>query len=211
MGQKILKTLYPAPNLPGDPITGYNNYRSIILSTSHYEQYDLKIDQTFSPRNALSVRYGSIFGISSSPNDAFENSGQSSPEKIFNTGITYTFTPTANTVWISTLGLDRVYQPVVNNGYPSLTTVGFPTILRISGLNRMPTIDMEDQGTGIFEQCCVDTRFAHTLINFSSAFSWTKGKHIPSSSVGAMALLECLLAASNPTGDFEFAVLRNFG
>ena len=34
----------------------------------------------------------------------------------------------------------------------------------------------ESPWTSIFDQCCVDTLFAHTLVNYSSSFSWTKGQ-----------------------------------
>ncbi len=204
VGQKILETLYPQPipSLEGQPY----NYRSVVVGTSHSEQYDLKIDQTFSPKNTLSVRYGSIFGKSSTPNDAFENRGELSSQQVFNTGITYTISPTANLVWISTLGLDRAYQPSKNDNYPSLTTVGFPTVLEVSGLDRMPTVDMEDSPafTGIFEQCCVDTRFAHTLINFGSALSWTKGRNTVQIGGGQWIFYNVFWQPSNPTGDFEF-------
>ncbi len=205
IGEAILKNLYPTPNLPGDPVTGTNNYRSVIVSTFHQEHYDLKIDQTFSPKNTLSVRYGSIFDIGYTPTGPFEDSGNQYTDQIFNTGITYTYAPNPNMVWISTLGLDRASEPVSNTNYPSLTTVGFPSILEVSGLDRMPTIDMENQDfTGIFEQCCVDTRFAHTLINYSSAFSWTKGQHTLQFGGGQWVFYNNFWQPSNPTGDFEF-------
>ena len=209
VGQKILQTLYPKPNLPGDPVTGINNFRGIVIGTSHTEQYDLKIDQTFSPKNSLSVRYGSIFGKSFTPTGPFEDNGTQGTDQTFNTGITYTYTPSANKVWISTLGLDRAYEPVSNTHYPSLTSVGFPTILEVSGLDRMPTVDMEDSAfTGIFEQCCADTRFAHTLINYSSAFSWTKGQNTIQFGGGQWIFWNVFWQPSNPTGDFEFGDLQ---
>src|SRR6185437_13706941 len=205
IGQKILQMYYPAPNLPGDPITGAHNFRSVDVSTFHSEQYDLKIDQTFSPRSTLAVRYGSIFDENLTPLGPFENRGGKSSDQIFNTGITYTYTPSANSVWISTVGLDRVSEPSVNNGYPSFTTVGMPSILGVSGLDRMATIDMEDSNfTGIFEQCCVDTNFAHTLINFSSAFSLTKGQNTIQVGGGQWWFWNAFWQPSNPTGDFEF-------
>ena len=210
VGQKILETLYPKPNLPGDPITGQNNFRGIVIGTFHSEQYDLKIDQTFSPKNTLSVRFGSIFAKNFTPNDPFENTGAQSTDQTFNTGITYTYTPSSNIVWISTLGLDRAYEPSKNTNYPSLTSVGFPTILEVSGLDRMPTVDMEDApaATGIFEQCCVDTRFAHTLINFASALSWTKGRNTIQFGGGQWIFWNVFWQPSNPTGDFEFGELQ---
>ena len=41
----------------------------------------------------------------------------------------------------------------------------------------MPSIIMpESPWTSIYDQCCVDTLFAHTLGNYSSSFSWTEGQ-----------------------------------
>src|SRR6185312_1793703 len=46
IGLKVAQ-LYPAPNLPGDPLLGTNNYRTNVLSTSQGYQLDAKIDQQF--------------------------------------------------------------------------------------------------------------------------------------------------------------------
>ena len=88
----------------------------------------------------------------------------------------YSYTPTAHTLWTVTAGLDRVSSPSHTN-YPSPTSVGFPSYLEQNGIVRMPSIIMpESPWTSIYDQCCVDTQFAHTLANYSSAFSWTKGQ-----------------------------------
>ena len=97
-------------------------------------------------------------------------------ERVFNDGVIYSYTPTAHTLWTVTAGLDRVSSPSHTN-YPSPTSVGFPSYLEQNGLVRMPSIIMpESPWTSIYDQCCVDTQFAHTLANYSSAFSWTKGQ-----------------------------------
>ncbi len=180
VGQAVLK-LYPKPNTTGDLVSGANNYRNVILSTSNSEQVDLKIDQQFSPKSMLSVRYSSIFGSGLTPTvfgDGEFNDGTGYSEQIYNDGINYSYAPTANTIWTSTFGLDRVSQPTYNASYPSATSVGLPSYLEQSSLTRIPSFIMDDSPwTSIFDQCCVDTQFAHTLLNYTSAFSWTHGAH----------------------------------
>ena len=77
--------------------------------------------------------------------------------------------------------MDRVTAPGANNNYPTLQSVGLPSVLAANGLDRMPTILTDDFGdqpfTSLFTQCCVDTHFAHSLYTYSSALQWSTGKH----------------------------------
>ena len=179
IGQAILK-LYPTPNTAGDAVTGANNYRQVILSTSKLVQFDVKMDQHFTDRSTLSGRYSNVFANGSTPTvfgDGEFNDGTAYTERVFNDGLIYSYTPTSRTLWTAVVGLDRVSQPSHSN-YPSPTSVGFPSYLEQNGLVRMPSIIMpEAPWTSIFDQCCVDTAFAHTLVDYASSFSWTKGQH----------------------------------
>jgi hypothetical protein len=176
VGQAILK-LYPQPNTAGDAVSGANNYRKVILSTSTAEQFDVKIDQHFSDKSTLSGRYSNVFANGSTPTvfgDFESNDGFAYTERVFNDGVIYSYTPTAHTLWTVTAWLDRVSSPNHTN-YPSPTSVGFPSYLEQNGVVRMPSIIMpESPWTSIYDQCCVDTKFAHTLANYTAAFSWTK-------------------------------------
>lgn len=207
VGQAILK-LYPKPNT-GPDAPGPLNFRDVILSTSNTLQLDLKIDQQFSSKSSLSVRYSSVFGSGSTPTvfgDGEFNDGTKFTEKIFNDGINYSYTPTPNTLWTSTFGLDRVSQPSFNNKYPSPTTVGFPGYLIQNGIARMPSIIMADaQWTSIYDQCCVDTSFAHTLLNYTSAFSWTKGSHTIKAGGQQQVFYNNFFQPNYPDGFFSFS------
>jgi hypothetical protein len=207
VGQAIMK-LYPTPNTAGDPVTGANNFRDVVLSTSNSLQIDVKVDQQFNPKSSLSVRYSSIFGSGSTPTvlgDGEFNDGTKYTEQIYNDGIAYTYIPTANTLWTSTFGLDRVSQPTQNNKYPSPTSVGFPAYMQQNGLTRMPSIIMEDAAwTSLFDQCCVDTQFAHTLLNYGSSFSWTKGRHTLKAGGQQEIFYNNFFQPNYPTGYFSF-------
>src|ERR1700728_1908311 len=178
VGQAILK-LYPKPNTAGDAVSGANNFRDVILSSSTQVQFDIKIDQHFTDKSTLSGRYSNVIASGSTPtvfgDDEF-NDGLAYTERVFNDGLVYSYTPTPRTLLTLTAGLDRVTQPSHTN-YPSPTSVGFPSYLEQNGLKRMPSIIMpEPPWTSIYDQCCVDTKFAHTLANYSGSFSWTKGQ-----------------------------------
>ncbi|HEX4005344.1 MAG TPA: TonB-dependent receptor [Acidobacteriaceae bacterium] len=208
VGQALME-LYPKPNSSGDPVTGANNYRDVILSTFDSLQLDIKVDQQFSPKSSLSVRYSSIFGSGATPTvlgDGEFNDGTKFTEQIYNDGINYSYTPTANTVWTSTFGLDRVAQPTQNNKYPSPTTVGFPSYLIQNGIARMPSIIMEDSPwSSLFDQCCVDTEFAHTLLNYSSAFAWTHSQHTMKAGFQQQIFYNNFFQPNYPDGYFSFA------
>ena len=198
--------LYPAPNTTPDE-TGANNYRDVILSSSNSLQFDVKIDQQFTPKSALSFRYSNIFNSGSVPTvfgDGEFNDGLNYSTHVYNDGINYSYMPTSHTLWTSTIGLDRVSQPSYTN-YPSPTSVGFPSYLEQNGVVRMPSIIMEDsQWTSIYDQCCVDTKFAHTLVNYTSAFSWTKGQHTLKAGFEQQLFYNNFFQPNYPNGFFSF-------
>ncbi len=184
VGQAILN-LYPKPNIAGDPGIGTNNFRDVVLAASNSQQFDIKIDQNFSTRSRLNVRYSYQHNDGNTPGvftDDIFNDGTNYKGAFYNDGLEYTFAPTANTLWVSRFGIDRVSQPSYSKTIDP-TSIGFPSYLdAANGIPRMPAILPNDYGdysrfTPLFSQCCVDTKFAHTLLNYSSNFSWTHGAH----------------------------------
>ena len=127
---------------------------------------------------------------------------------VYNDGLEYTYTPTANTLWISHFGMDRVAQPSFSKT-PDPTSFGFPAILNQNGVSRMPAILPNSNGdysrfTPLFSQCCVDTKFAHTLLNYSSAFSWTHGRHSFKFGGEQRLFYNNFFQPNYPTGLFSF-------
>lgn len=179
IGSKVV-ALYPLPNLPGDPLFGTNNFRTNILNTSQGYQLDAKVDQQFTPLQRASVRYSRLRSNQDTPavfGDTAWNDGVHFSTTVHNIGTDYSWTVSPTLLLQLRAGLDRVEAPGQSN-YPSLTTVGFPSVLAANGISRMPSINMDDGPyAGLFTQCCVDTAFAHTLFNYSGSMSWVHGLH----------------------------------
>jgi hypothetical protein len=179
IGLKVA-ALYPLPNVTGDPLTNTNNFRTNVLNTSQGYQLDAKVDQQFTSQQRMSIRYSRLRSNQDTPTvfgDGDWNDGVHYSTTVHNVGTDYSWTITPTLLLQLRAGLDRVEGPGQSD-YPSLTSVGFPSVLEANGLNRMPAITMDDGPyAGLFTQCCVDTAFAHTLFNYSGSVSWVHGAH----------------------------------
>jgi hypothetical protein len=186
IGQAILN-LYPLPNVSGDPNV---NFRTSTIASSTGYQYDIKVDQHFNDKVHLSGRYSHLYADFSTPfivGDGTDaqfntiNDGLAGTTVVSNAGIELDYSLTPTTLWTSRLAIDRVSSPGHSLG-PTLSSVGFPSILgQANGFDRMPTIQTDTSGTAnqlsLFNQCCTDTSFAHSLYSYSSSVSWLRGKH----------------------------------
>ncbi len=207
VGQAILN-LYPAPNQPGDPVSGTNNFRDVIVSNSPGYQFDIKVDHNFTDKQHASARYSYLHASNSTPSIFFDdifNDGTFSTTDVYNDGLEYTYARTANLLWTNRLGVDEVEQPS-HSQTPNPTTIGFPSYLvQPSGIARMPSILTDDPWTPIFSQCCVDTKFAHTLLSYSSSLSWVKGQHSFTFGGEQRLFYNNFFQPNYPTGYFHFA------
>ncbi|HEX5235824.1 MAG TPA: TonB-dependent receptor [Silvibacterium sp.] len=209
---KAILNLYPLPNQPGDPGVGTNNFRDVIISASNNWQFDVKLDQNFGPRSKISARYSQNHNNGSTPSLFFDdifNDGINFVGDFYNDGLEYTFVPTPNTIWVSHFGIDRVSQPSFSKT-PDPTSLGFPSYLvAANGIPRMPSFLPNSNGdysrfTPLNSQCCVDTRFAHTLLDYNSSFSWTHGSHSFKFGGEQRLFYNNFFQPNYPTGFFSF-------
>jgi Carboxypeptidase regulatory-like domain/TonB dependent receptor len=213
IGQKLIN-LYPMPNVQGNP--NFNYRQSTVAASSGY-QFDVKIDQHFNDKMHLSGRYSHLYSDFSTPyfladgTDAAGNTindGLAGKTVVNNAGLEFNWALTPTTLWTSRFALDRVSSPGNSLG-PTLSSVGFPPILQeANGLDRMPTIQM-DYGDpynqlSLFNQCCTDVTFAHTLYSYSSAVSLIRGRHTIKTGFEQRQFFNNFGQPSNPTGLFYF-------
>jgi hypothetical protein len=207
VGQAIIN-LYPKPNLPGE----FNNFRATALQHADDYQFDIKIDHQISSAQRLSGRYSRLSSNFSIPTvlgdgDTWQDGIASTPTHVQNISLEHAWTVNPRVVWTNRFAVDRVWEKSTDN-YPSLTSVGLPAYLAANaGVNRMPTMQMSGANpwTNLYDQCCVDTTFAHTLYSYSSQLLISKGSHLLTMGGEQRIFFNNFFQPPNPTGLFDFS------
>ncbi len=182
VGQAIIN-LYPKPNLPGE----FNNFRTSVLQQASDYQFDIKIDHQISAAQRISGRYSRLNSNFSIPTvlgdggngESFQDGIASSPLHVQNASLEHSWTINPRIVWTNRFSVDRAWQNEIEN-LPSLSSVGLPSYLAANGTSRMPTINISGASpwSSLYDQCCLNTTFAHTLYSYSSQLVISKGAHL---------------------------------
>lgn len=204
IGQAILN-LYPHANIP-DAVYPETNFRQVIVSSAPAWQFDVKLDHQITANHKIGGRYSRHHDILTQPT-VFGDDGDG---VIYittsqNGSAEYNWAITPTKLWTSRISVDRVHAPGISNNYPTLDSVGLSPVLAANGLTRMPTINVDAGMTSLFNQCCVDTRFAHTLVSYSSALQWVKGAHSVTFGGEQRVFFNYFWQPDNPTGIFDFS------
>ncbi|MBZ5549301.1 MAG: TonB-dependent receptor, partial [Acidobacteriia bacterium] len=182
IGQAIIN-LYPEPNVTG---TAYPepNFRTVVLNHFSAWQFDIKVDHQISQNHKINGRYSRHSDKFDTPTvlgSSDFNDGVIYTTDVHNAGLEYDWAIKPTMLLSSRFSLDRVVAPGKTNNYPTLSDVGFPDqarqFLERNGLQRMPALVTSGEALNLFDQCCVDTNFAHSLYTYSSALQWVWGRH----------------------------------
>jgi hypothetical protein len=208
IGQAIIN-LYPQPNQPGE----FFNYRLNALSHGPDYQFDIKLDHQISDKHRVNGRYSRLHSNYITPTDlgdggdsTGDNGGYgNSPLTVQNGSLEYTWTVNPRTIWTSHFAVDRAAQPETTN-IPSLSSAGLPPVLEANGIDRMPTIQMSGASpwSSLYDQCCINTTFAHTLYSYSSQLVISKGGHLMKMGGEQRIFFNNFFQPPNPTGLFNF-------
>jgi hypothetical protein len=207
IGQAIIN-LYPmpTPSLAGQE---FNNFRLNTLSHGPGHQFDIKLDHQISDKQRINGRYSRLDNNFSDPtilgDGEFNDGITSTPLAAQNASFEYTWTISPKVVWTSRFALDRVSQDETTN-IPSLATVNLPSVLDANGIDRMPTIQMSGASpwTSLYDQCCVNTNFAHTLFTYSSQVAINVGAHLMKFGGEQRIFYNNFFQPPYPTGLFNF-------
>jgi hypothetical protein len=202
---------YPKPT---DTVDELNNYRSTRTQSSPDWQFDVKVDHELTNTQHLSVRYSHLHSDLTVPtvfgDGEFGSSGDGiagSPLGVHNGSIEHTWTIKPTLLWTTRFAIDRAKQTETSAGLPAFSSVGFPSVLgQGNQVERMPTIQMQGAlgQTSLWDQCCLDTRFAHTLYSYSSAMQWVHGKHLLKFGGEQRLFYNNFWQPNYPTGLFNF-------
>jgi hypothetical protein len=224
IGRAVLN-LYPKPNVPG--AGEFNNY--LFSGTAHSPdyQFDIKLDHQLNDKQRISGRYSrgvsnyytpEILGDGVLSNGAVLNDGiASSPTTAQNGSLEHTWTVNPRIAWTSRLAVDRVHE-VETAAIPSISSfnASLPSGYRLlavlqqaNGVDRMPSFYMSSGGSlgpwsDLFDQCCVNTTFAHTLYSYSSQLVISKGSHLIKFGGEQRLFYNNFFQPPGPTGVFNF-------
>jgi hypothetical protein len=201
VAQKLL-AYFPEPNVQGDALTNYNNYRRNVQSSTSAYQLDIRGDHQFNENNHLGLRYSRAHADSPT-GETFVDDSYLYKTDVHNAVVDYTWTISPRLLYTGRMGLDLAIAPGETK-YPDLTTVGFPSVLEANGLTRMPMLEFDQTYSNLFDQCCVDTHFSHNLLTYSSALSWVKGAHSIKFGGEQRTFFNNFWQPDNPTGLFSF-------
>lgn len=207
IGQKILD-LYPHATIT-DAAAGDPNWRQVALTNWPQWQFDIKLDHQLNTRHRLGGRYSRHHDVLTIPTiiGSDQGDGVIYTTDVHNSSLEYNWSISPTMLWTSRFSLDRVKAPGQSNHYPTLQSLGFPadTPLAGNGLDRAPTIQVDEGFLSIFTQCCVDTHFAHSLFSYSSALQWVTGRHSLKAGGEQRVFLNNFWQPNYPTGTFNFA------
>ena len=143
VAQKMM-TYFPEPNIPGNNI--YDNFIASGANASYNDQFDIKVDQRWTDKNLMSVKYsqqwshGSSFNCFKNFTDPCEGGPNKTTAHLFAINDTHTISQTL--LLNMTLGFTRgawhidAYNPQGQND--PLGTLGFPSYLQTNGFNGVP-------------------------------------------------------------------------
>ncbi|HWO29708.1 MAG TPA: carboxypeptidase regulatory-like domain-containing protein, partial [Candidatus Acidoferrum sp.] len=218
IGQAVAN-LYPKPNLPGE----FNNFNFNATTNAPDYQFDIKVDHQINDKQRINARYSRSHSNFTSPEilgDSFDSpSGDGiagSPTTAQNGSFEHSWTINPRIIWTNHMSIDRVHE-VSTSGMPSISSFnaslpsgvqGLPSVLQsANGLGRMPSFYMVGASpwTNLFDQCCTDTTFAHTLYSYSSQFVISKGSHLMKFGGEQRLFYNNFFQPPNPTGLFNFS------
>jgi len=181
--------LYPKPSNSNE----FNNYNWTTTANASDYQFDIKIDHQINDKNHVNGRYSRAWSNSVTPlnlGDGFDNDGIASGVTIAqNASFEYTRTINPRIIWTSHVGVDRVHElslpsiPTISSFNASLPagTQGLPPVFeQANGIDKMPSFLMQGNPgwTNLYDQCCINTTFAHTLVSYSSQLVISRGSHL---------------------------------
>ncbi|HXW54830.1 MAG TPA: TonB-dependent receptor [Candidatus Cybelea sp.] len=225
IGRAILN-LYPQPNVPGE----FNNFLFSGAAEAPDYQFDIKVDHQFDDRRRISARYSRGSSNYYTPEilgDAFDNNGigdgiSGTPTTAQNGSLEYSWTINPRVIWTNHFSVDRVHEvetsniPTISSFNAAQATAGLPQLPAVfeeaNGVDRMPQFYMSGAALAssasttadLFDQCCINTTFAHTLYSYSSQLAVSRGPHLIKIGGEQRLFYNNFFQPTGPTGTFNF-------
>jgi len=190
IGMAVLN-LYPKPN---NSSPEFNNYNWTTTAQAPDYQFDIKVDHQINDKNRINARYSRGWNNYTTPltlGDGFDNDGIKSGITVSQNGsFEYNWTASPRIIWTNHVSVDRVHElsipgiPTISSFNAAQAAAGNPQLSpfyeQANGIDKMPTFQMQGSSgwSNLYDQCCINTSFAHTLFSYSSQLVISKGSHL---------------------------------
>ncbi len=196
---------YPAPNRPGDPLTGANNFVGTAGLPTNSDQYTIKVDHNVSEKQNFFARWsqkrqfkqleGEFFGANNPGGN-----GTLAPDNRFEGGVGYTYVFSPSFVMSLNAGWGRWNEGRKPQGVPfDVTTVGLPAALNTYGPpGAFPTVNLsgyQNLGSGVLNATPREAR------TYAVDFTKNLGSH--NLSMGFMGIVFILNTFNSVPGDIQ--------
>jgi hypothetical protein len=207
--------LYPKPSNSNE----FNNYNYTTVAQAPDYQFDIKIDHQINDKNRVNGRYSRGWSNYTTPltlGDGFDNDGIASGVTLAQNGsFEYSWTVNPRIIWTSHAAVDRVHElslpgiPTIsgfNSSLPAGTQPLPPVFEQANGIDEMPTFMMQGNlpWTDLYDQCCIYTKFGHTLVSYSSQLVISRGSHLIKVGGEQRIFYNNFWQPNNPTGLLTF-------
>ncbi len=208
--------LYPKPSNSNE----FNNYNFTTLSQAPDYQFDIKLDHQINDKNRINGRYSRSWSNYTTPltlGDGFDNDGIASGVTVAQNGsFEYSMTVNPRIIWTSHAAIDRVHElslpaiPTISSFNAAQAAAGVaqlpPVFEQANGIDEMPTFTMQGNlpWTDLYDQCCIYTKFGHTLVSYSSSLVISRGSHLIKLGGEQRIFYNNFWQPNNPTGNLTF-------
>ena len=214
IGMAVLN-LYPKPSNSNE----FGNYNYTTLAQAPDYQFDIKLDHQINDKNRINGRYSRGWNNYTTPltlGDSFDNDGIASGVTVAQNGsFEYSWTVNPRIIWTNHAAVDRVHElslpgiPTISGFNASLPsgTQGLPSVFeQANGIDHMPTFMMQGNlpWNNLYDQCCIYTKFGHTLVSYSSQLVISKGSHLIKVGGEQRIFYNNFWQPNNPTGLLTF-------
>jgi Carboxypeptidase regulatory-like domain len=215
IGMAVLN-LYPQPTNPNE----FYNYNYTTLANGPDYQFDIKLDHQINDKNRVSGRYSRGWSNYTTPltlGDGFDNDGIASGVTLAQNGsFEYSWTVNPRIIWTSHAAIDRVHElslpgiPTITSFNAAQAAANLPQLPLVfeqaNGIDEMPTFNMQGNlpWNNLYDQCCIYTKFGHTLVSYSSQLVISRGSHLIKIGGEQRIFYNNFWQPNNPTGNLTF-------
>jgi hypothetical protein len=215
IGMAVLN-LYPKPTNSNE----FNNYNYTTVANAPDYQFDIKLDHQINDKNRVSGRYSRGWSNFTTPltlGDGFDNDGIASGVTLAQNGsFEYSWTVNPRIIWTSHAAIDRVHEqslpgiPTISSFNAAQAAAGVaqlpPVFEQANGIDEMPTFQMQGNlpWNNLYDQCCIYTKFGHTLVSYSSQLVISRGSHLIKIGGEQRIFYNNFWQPNNPTGILSF-------